>query len=281
MDTLTYFAIILSIGIICVIVTIIVLLRGWAQSRGGPRRAPSQSAPLSPARAQVIFPGQGKPLVWVVGGHSYPNPAAIADPRQRAAFDEFLGLLREALPLAALQTPSPAAAPAPSAPDYAARFNTLEGAQEPLAASTPNGSPVVKQEAVPTPSEPLPPPAMALPTPPVRRTFEEELELPLLERLKSSFFSGSNTSSSVTQTLDRLERSAPPLMPRIEELDDLLQMRLVNVPAAPKASIRAGVNGLLEIIVAGRVYERIDDVPFDTVRDAMREAVQVWERRIA
>jgi hypothetical protein len=115
----------------------------------------------------------------------------------------------------------------------------------------------------------------------VRRTFEEELELPLIERLKSSFFSGSNTSSTVTEALDRLERSAPPAMPRIEELDDLLQMRLVNVPAAPKASIRAGVNGLLEISVAGRTYERIDDVPFEAVRDAMREAVQVWERRIA
>jgi hypothetical protein len=281
MDTLTYFAIILSIGIICVIVAIAVLLRGWAQARGGPRRSPSQSAPLSPARAQVIYPGQGRPLVWVVGGHSYPNPGAIADPRQRAAFDEFLGLLREALPATPLPTPSPAAAPAPSAPDYAARFSTLDGAQEPLAASAPDGSPVVKPEAVPTASAPLPIPATARTTPPVRRTFEEELELPLFERLKSSFFSGGSNVSSMTQTLERLERASQPVMPRIEELDDLLQMRLVNVPAAPKASIRTGANGLLEIFVAGRAYERIDDVPFDSVRDAMREAVQIWERRIA
>lgn len=288
MDALTYFAIILGIGIISVVVALFVVLRNWSQSRnGGARRVPSQPFSVSSARVHAILPGPGKPVVWVVSGKSYAHPADVTDPQQRAALDEFFGAVRAVLPAPTPLASAPATAPTvePSAPDYAARFGALPNHSS--QASTPATSPsalahpasLVVPNVAPSFEEPTTLPTM--PTPPVRRTYEEELELPLFQRLKSSFFSGGNNSTgSVTETLDRLERTAPPTMPKIEELDDLLQMRLANLPHAPTASIRPGVGGLLQIIVAGQVYEHIDEVPHDNVRAAIREAVQIWERRL-
>jgi len=68
-------------------------------------------------------------------------------------------------------------------------------------------------------------------------------------------------------------------IPRFEELNTLLQQRLAMTPDAPPTAIRVGRDGMLEILVQGRIYDHIDDVPDDTVRQAMREAVAIWNQR--
>jgi hypothetical protein len=108
------------------------------------------------------------------------------------------------------------------------------------------------------------------------RTYEEMMELPFLERLKASFFTTPAPTS--TDRLDQAERQALPTMPKVDDLNSILQRRLSLHADVPPASIRPTPQGLLEIIVDGKIYERIDDVPHEKVRETMREAVRIWER---
>lgn len=257
MDNALILAILGMMGLLALFF-ILLLFLFLRQKQGRPagkqRQAPSEEAGRAPrqrfARVAVVWPQEGSPLLWSVDGKPFNHPDEVTDPEQRAALATFFEVLRR-------EVPSPIAAPRSPLP-------------KPRQAPAP-------QDRLSETDSPAPRPAPATPPAPQRpprpRSYEEEMEQPLVERLKSSFLVG-RTRPSPAETLDRLDQ---PVIPQLDELDQLLRARLAALPDAPTASIRRGSNGLLEIMVAGRSYERIDDVPQEDVRQAMREAIRAWE----
>ncbi len=237
------------------------LLLRQRQANRPNRRGPAQddeAATRQRTRVAVIWPEEGKPLVWIVDGRRYTHPEEVIEPEAQALLAHFFQILPSSY-----QAPAPVPAPQ--------RLSASDTAPNPALRPT--------APAAAAPVAPVPPAAGRAQPPTRRRTYEEELEQPLVERLKSSFFSNrAPTKPSTGEILDRLER---PAIPQLDELDQHLQARLIALPTAPTATIRHGSSGLLEIVVAGQVYERIDDVPDPAVRSAMRDAVRAWESGIA
>jgi hypothetical protein len=194
-------------------ILLVLLLR--VRERQGAKRMPVQPvhgelAAARVARVAVVWPEEGKPLMWAVDGKRYSHPSEVHDPEHRLLLDTFLEIFNRTLP-------SPPATP------------------------------------------------------------DDELKRPLAERLRASFAVPRSPSSVKVEGLQRLDT---PAIPRLEELDELVRTRLGALPQAPATSIRAGQDGLLQIVVAGQVYEQIDDIPFEDVRRAMRDAVRVWENEM-
>ncbi len=230
-------------------------VREQGKARRAAPEAPARGTRPRVARVAVVWPEEGAPLLWSVDGKPYAHPDEVTEPEQRAALATFFDILqRTVLP------PAPVRAPAP-----------LDTAPKPaIAPPAPQ-----KAEAEELPAWLTVPPApRAAPRPARPLSYEEAMEQPLVERLKSSFLTGRMRAISGTETLEKLEK---PAIPQLDELDQLLRARLAGLPHAPSALIRQGSSGLLEIVVAGRIYERIEDVPQEEVRQAMREAVRAWE----
>lgn len=225
---------------------------------------------------QVVLPDEGGSLVWLIEGQLYTDPSLAASPEEHNA----LRLFREQM-LAALGGIQQTAPRAPShsgpglqrtllPPGPIAQRQARAIAEEPDEPAGPQ-PPVRKVPQVP------PPPVAPRSAPASRSlTYEEALQRPLFERLRDSFL-GDRGNNGVTERLDQMSYSA---IPRLDSLDDFLQAELAELPREIHASIRIGVNGLLEIIVDGTVFERIEEIQQADVRGAMRRAVQQWERRL-
>jgi hypothetical protein len=225
------------VGLVTLALFTVLLIQYYNKSKPVPR-APAPQRP----QVKILWDG-GPSVTWIVGRQRYSHPDEVVDPTQRAHLLECVSLLQRMLP--------------PTG----------------TAVHDPDDPPPGKERALSPPSVPEP----ARPSRPARSTFtyEEELERPLLERLKLSFFGGApEVEQSTLQEIDR------PVMQGFDDLNQHLQEQLARQPDAPPAMIRAGANGLLEIVVAGQVYERVESIPDEGVRQAMREAVRKWERAI-
>jgi hypothetical protein len=66
----------------------------------------------------------------------------------------------------------------------------------------------------------------------------------------------------------------------VEQIDQILQMKIVNTPlAALGIKIQEGPGGMVNVIVGNKKYEGVGDVPDPQVQAAIRAAVAEWENK--
>lgn len=288
MDELTlYLGTLAAIGIGALVLIVIVLTRG---SGGGGRtsqqRLRSEHRVVAVPRVQVVLAEPDEGLIWVVNGRATQELATITDPTERRAIAALLERVRDVeLPLVPTDElglmVSPSSAMPPVAQNSMAT-HPLTPAQE--------GEPQMEsgsglEQSLDTDETPA--------TPPSSSSYEDELTRPFLARLRDSLFGVDYDTKPSTRSYSVRPPTPSPKkgkakdpseesgfgLPRFEELNTLLQQRLLLMPDAPPTVIRMGRDGMLEILVQGRVYDHIDDVPDDSVRQAMREAVAIWNNR--
>lgn len=68
--------------------------------------------------------------------------------------------------------------------------------------------------------------------------------------------------------------------PFAEQIEDILNAKLLADPALSSMAVDLGTGpeGELEIIVNGETYTNIAQIPNEQLRQALREAVEVWSR---
>ncbi len=288
MDELTlYLGTLAAIGIGALVLIVIVLTRGsGGGGRASQQRLRAEQRAVAVSRVQVVLEEPDAGLIWVVNGRATRELAAITDPAERRAIERLLERVRDVeIPLA----PSEAWGELPP----------LETAPSPVEQShTDNRSlPPSRTEEFPpergTAEDETPDTGESSNTPPSASAYEDELTRPFLARLRDSLF-GIDYDAKPAAASSSWRPPPAPLkkgkskesaddsgygLPRFEELNSLLQERLLGMPDAPPTTIRTGRNGMVEILVDGRVYDHIDDVPVDSVRQAMREAVAIWNSR--
>ncbi|MBA3531313.1 MAG: hypothetical protein H0T73_05255 [Ardenticatenales bacterium] len=253
------------------------------------RKRPDEEVASAPRSAQVqlVWAGEDMPLIWMVEGQTYAHPDSISSPEQRAIVEQFVKKLGESLPGLLVPRPIPASSARKREPTAPAKVvepavvpptDEAEGHEQvdEVIEEAPPVEPDSDETDKPTIAEPSVAPPSARTVSPRPRTYEEMMELPFLERLKASFF-GPREPTPVDK-LNQAERQLLPTLPKVDDLNTILQSRLARLTDAPLASIRPTTQGLLEIIVDGKIYERIDDVPDEQVRATMREAVRIWEQ---
>lgn len=259
MDIMVYFG---GLGLVLVLamvgIVVLAMRQGRRSSRPRTRQAaePTRRGP----RVQVVLPEVGEPLVWVVEGRRYAHPDGVTEADARAALDAFLGQFRHIFPDGLPELPLPA-------PVVGSEGERLAG--EELSAEGSGGPEMGQEVRESTPSEPRPPAAPRAPL-----SYEEEMERPFFERLRSSFFGSEPRRSS------SLAATQLPQMPKLSDLDELMRERLAMAPDLPPTTVRTGSDGLLEFVVEGEVYQSISDIPHEGVRTVMREAVRIWESRL-
>lgn len=261
MDEITlYLGTLAAIGIGGLILIVIILTRGSGGNKGQKRlRAEYREATVP--RVQVILGEPEAGLIWVVNGRATRDLATISDPTERRAIEVLVEQVK------AVEVETMLSSAALTYPELASPIGELK-------------------EPLPTPETPLMPPP-----PPSAISDEDELARPFLSRLRDSLFGVDYETKPSQRTYAPRPIAPPPAkgkkgkegveeldfgLPRFEELNTLLQQRLAAVADAPHATIRRGRDGMLEILVQGRVYDHIDDVPDEVVRQAMREAVAIW-----
>lgn len=288
MDELTlYLGTLAAIGIGALVLIVIVLTRG---SGGGVRKSQqrlrSEHRAVAVPRVQVVLAEPDEGLIWVVNGRATRELAAITDPTERRAIQVLLERVREVeMPLAPSDELGMETFP-PIPRAIVEREGTTTHSLAPSQEGELNPKSGIAVEPLSNTDES---PGM----PPSPSSYEDELTRPFLSRLRDSLFGvdydtkPSARSYSVrppTPSAKKGKIKEPAEesgfgLPRFEELNTLLQQRLLLMPDAPPTTIRMGRDGMLEILVQGRVYDHIDDVPDDSVRQAMREAVAIWNNR--
>lgn len=287
MDELTlYLGTLAAIGIGALVLIVIVLTRGSGGGRNAQQRLRSEHQAVAVPRVQVVLAEPDEGLIWVVNGRATRELAAITDPTERRAIQVLLERVREVeMPLA----PSDELGMATFSATPRAIVEREGTTTHPLAPSQEGESRPKSETGVETPSNADESPAI----PPSPSSYEDELTRPFLARLRDSLFGVDyDTKPSARSYSMRTPTPSPKKgktkepaeestfgLPRFEELNTLLQQRLLLMPEAPPTTIRMGRDGMLEILVQGRVYDHIDDVPDDSVRQAMREAVAIWNQR--
>lgn len=274
MDAFTYIALMLAGLFILLLVLMMLLLRSGQSRTTRARNQRDELTATTLPRVQVVALADDRPLVWVVGGRAYEGMIGVEDATHRAALESFVTRLDAALPhaRAALHNSVSHATPALFGEEPAATVtDTFARPESPVSATR---LPISQT----TGTRPLAPSSLqgANTSRGERafRTYEEEMELPLMQRLRSSFFGSANPAPQSSQLMN-LATSGPIL--KVDEVDSILQAELAQLTNPPRASIRSGPTGLIEIVVDGRVFERIDDVPDPTVRQLMKDAVHRWE----
>jgi hypothetical protein len=285
MDEITlYLGTLAAIGIGGLVLIVILLTRGSGGGRKSQQQLRSEYRSVAVPRVQVVLGEPDEGLIWVVNGRATRDLATISDPTERRAIELLLERVQAVeLPMVpsdelgieitlsdslALSEPGRTATHS-LPPSQEGELGTQEGTSE----ISPSEVPVIP--ASPSPAR-----------------YEDELTRPFLARLRDSLF-GVDYESKPSQRMysprplspaskgKAKESVEPPVfgIPRFEELNTLLQQRLAATPDAPPTTIRVGREGMIEILVQGRVYDHIDDVPDDSVRQAMREAVAIWNQR--
>lgn len=278
MDEVTlYLGTLAAIGVGGLILIVVILTRGSGGDRG--KSQPVRNAPRSSPvpRVQVVLAEGDESLIWVVNGRATRDLALITDPTERQAIATLLKRV-QAVQMPILEVTEPSARyPLPPSPQEKLdeTQDAERGTQQIDAGYTPDETPV---------APPASPPSL---------TYEDELTRPFLARLRDSLF-GVDYDTKPSTRMYSMRPSPPPKkgaakepdlmesgfgIPRFEELNALVQQKLAALPDAPHTAIRVGRDGLLEIVVQGRVYEHIDEVPDEAVRHAIQEAVAIWNRR--
>jgi len=82
------------------------------------------------------------------------------------------------------------------------------------------------------------------------------------------------------QVLRELAKNPPPELKSItEQIDDVLQARLVGTPLAErKLRMRTGLKGEALFDLDGESYPSVDEVPDMEVRETLRAAITTWEK---
>lgn len=215
------------------------------------RQRPAPPAPPAPPSRDLIRISQraaGYPLLWEIEGHRYWSVDEIESDSHRALA---IAAVRQLMH----QLPPEATTPLPP-----------EGLLEPSTSQQPARTPEMAPSTTPSPAASAPQPPMALADDPA---FTQ----PFWRRLKESIL------------------SAPPPPPRIpaistsaltmlDQIDDLFQENLRQLPAPPEAHVRPAPDGGMQIVVAGRVYHSVGEIPSPAVAEALRQAVKSWEASI-
>jgi hypothetical protein len=306
MDEMTlYLGTLAAVGVGGLILIVLILTRG---SGGGGKRKSQQlrNEPRAVAvpRVQVVLAEGEEGLIWVVNGRATRDLALITDPTERRAIEILLERIQ------AVQIPPLAVEPVgttathPLAPSwegepYGAQDESHDvGAGQGITNLPPSNlesrSPLKPQDAGQgmqgaggrtSPETPV--------TSPDPLSYEDELTRPFLARLRDSLFGVDyDTKPSAraysmrpspipkkgkTKEAERMDSGFG--IPRFEELNTLVQQKVAALPDAPYTMIRVGGDGMIEIVVQGRVFGHIDDVPDDAVRGAIQEAVAIWNRQ--
>lgn len=277
---LLYFGILAFIGVGAFVLFIVISIR--SDKKESQKRRKRQKTTISGAyRMQVILPEAGKPLIWLANGFAYQHPNEMEDTDDISALTEFLAKLQDASPnttISLSKNASQEAAPAisPSISEVEEAKISEETQDETAPAETPVSPPAPLAEQRATDHSPIGP--EKLPVSPAL-SYEEQMELPFLERLRSSFF-GEPARPAPRKRSSNFQPSQVSTIPKLDELEEILHKQLANMPEAPLISIRTGNDGLLEIVVDHQSYQRIDDIPDDTIRQAMHKSVKIWESRM-
>lgn len=279
---LLYFGTLALIGIAAFVLFIVISIR--SDQKESQKQRKQQKKTISGAyRMQVILPEAGKPLIWLANGFAYHHPNEIEDTDDISALTEFLAKLQDAspnstfsLPTHTSQKPLPVISVSSSDVEEA-KISPAREEEGDLPAETPvkpaSTEPLTKQSTKDnSPIEPE-----KLPISPAL-SYEEQMELPFLERLRASFF-GERAHSAPTKS-STIQPTPVASIPKLDELEEIVHKQLANMPDAPLILIRTGNDGLLEIVVDHQSYERIDDIPDETIRQAMHNSVKIWESRI-
>jgi hypothetical protein len=280
---LLYFGILAFIGVGAFVLFIVISIR--SDKKESQKRQKRQKTTISGAyRMQVILPEAGKPLIWLANGFAYQHPNEMEDTDDISALTEFMAKLQDASPNTTISLSknasleaAPAISPSISEVEEAkiseeTQKNETAPAETPV--SPPATAPLAEQRA--TDHSPIGPDK--LPVSPAL-SYEEQMELPFLERLRSSFF-GQPARPAPRKRSSNFQPSQVATIPKLDELEEIVHKQLANMPEAPLISIRTGNDGLLEIVVDNQSYERIDDIPDDTIRQAMHKSVKIWESRM-
>lgn len=79
---------------------------------------------------------------------------------------------------------------------------------------------------------------------------------------------------------DLAKTQLPPLKTIAEQIDEILQEKLVNSPLAPRGvKVHTGPKGNALFRADGQDYESVDSVPDDEIRACIRAAVAEWEKK--
>jgi hypothetical protein len=270
MDVFVYLGTLAAIIVVALILIVIVTSR---RSRGKPSpshtRSPARSLPL----VQVALGKEDGELLWAIDGRVTRDLASVTGPAERLAVAELIERVRE-VHLPAL-SPQNGALLAP--PAFAETPRSGEPRAEAVAQTVRGAAGAMETH--------LPPSTASRP--------EDELDRPFLGRLRESVF-GVDYAPGPARALFAPPPSVAPRrgkkkvevpeptygIPRFEELSALVQEKLAGEPDAPPASIRVGHDGMLEIVVDGRIYGHINDVPDETARRAIQSAVESWNRQV-
>ncbi len=281
---LLYFGILAFIGVGAFVLFIVISIR--SDQKESQKRPKRPKTTISGAyRMQVILPDAGKPLIWLANGFAYQHPNEMEDTDDISALTEFLAKLQDAspnstisLPKNASQEAAPAISPSISEMEEVKISEESEERQEDESApaETPVNPPAALADETAREHSPIGP--EKLPVSPTL-SYEEQMELPFLERLRASFF-GESAHPAPRKRSSTFQPSPVARIPKLDELQDIVHKQLANMPDAPLISIRTGNNGLLEIVVDNQSYERIDDIPDDTIRQTMHKSVKIWESRM-
>jgi hypothetical protein len=72
----------------------------------------------------------------------------------------------------------------------------------------------------------------------------------------------------------------PPPLSIVEQINSVLQMRMVNTPLAKRdIRLRESYEGGVEVLVGLKKYASVDEVPEEEVRSAIRAAIAEWEKK--
>jgi hypothetical protein len=89
-----------------------------------------------------------------------------------------------------------------------------------------------------------------------------------------------STPPILTSAKPEAEKPVPPPSSIVEQIDAILQRRMLNTPLA-KMDIRLQESheGGVEVMVGVKRYEAVDEVPDPEIRSAIRAAIDEWEKK--
>ena len=79
---------------------------------------------------------------------------------------------------------------------------------------------------------------------------------------------------------DAKKAPPPPPLSIVEQIDSILQARMINTPLAQRdIRLQESYEGGVEVIVGKNKYTGVDEVPDADVKSAIRAAIEEWEKK--